>query len=248
MFFAKTVLPYFTSLCLALYMPHKVLLVEDEEHLLNTIKLNLELEGLTVNGVDNGRKAIEEFKKQDFDLVILDVMLPEVNGFDICRAIRLENTTVPVLFLTAKGMGEDRVLGLKIGADDYMVKPFNLEELILRVQNLLKRSRKKEEAILNEYAFGNNRVNFITYEITGIGGKKHVLSKREVMLLKLLIERKGEVVSREQILEQVWGYDVFPSTRTIDNYILSFRKYFEETPREPRHFHSIRGVGYKFTE
>ena len=129
-------------------MAQRVLLVEDEEHLLNTIKLNLELEGLSVNAIDNGRKAIEEFKKQAFDLVILDVMLPEMDGFAICKEIRKKNTIVPVLFLTAKGMGEDRVQGLKIGADDYMVKPFNLEELMLRVHNLLKRSLKKEELSL----------------------------------------------------------------------------------------------------
>ncbi len=228
-------------------MAQRVLLVEDEEHLLNTIKLNLELEGLSVNAIDNGRKAIEEFKKQAFDLVILDVMLPEMDGFAICKEIRKKNTIVPVLFLTAKGMGEDRVQGLKIGADDYMVKPFNLEELMLRVHNLLKRSLKKEEHSITEFKFGKNHVNFNSYEIIGLKGKKHVLSKKEVMLLKLLIEKQGEVVSRDEILEKVWGYDVFPSTRTIDNYILSFRKYFEENPREPKHFHSIRGVGYKFT-
>ncbi len=225
-----------------------ILLVEDEEHLQKTIRLNLELEGYAVTTADNGIEALKNFRKDNFHLIILDVMLPEMNGFDVCEQIRKENVAVHVLFLTAKGSGSDRVQGLKLGADDYLTKPFNLEELLLRVSILIKRSNpEKEEKGIESYSFGGNEVNFVTYEIKGLNEKTE-LSKREIALLKLLIERKGEVVSREDILDAVWGTDAYPSSRTIDNYILAFRKYFEKNQREPVHFHSIRGVGYKFTE
>jgi len=176
-------------------------------------------------------------------------MLPEMNGFDVCEQIRKENSKVPILFLTAKGSSSDKIQGLKLGADDYLTKPFNLEELLLRIQILVKRGsqQKETEKTIESYTFGNNMVNFITYEITGVSGKSEI-SKKEIALLKLLIERKGEVVSREEILDSVWGKDAYPSSRTIDNYILAFRKYFEKNQREPVHFHSIRSVGYKFTE
>ena len=135
-----------------------------------------------------------------------------------------------------------------MGADDYLTKPFNLEELLLRIQILIKRgSQQKDTETRESYSFGGNTVNFITYEIKGINGNTE-LSKKEIALMKLLIERKGEVVSREEILDSVWGKDAYPSSRTIDNYILAFRKYFEKNQREPIHFHSIRGVGYKFKE
>jgi two-component system alkaline phosphatase synthesis response regulator PhoP len=141
-------------------------------------------------------------------------------------------------------------MGLKKGADDYLTKPFNLEELILRVGILVKRSiRNTEEGkSLNTYKIGDKEINFTSFELTEADGSKTMLTKKEAMLLKLLIERHNEVVSREQILETVWNYDVYPSTRTIDNFILSFRKYFEPNPKEPRYFHSVRGVGYKFTD
>ena len=226
-----------------------ILLVEDEEHLLKTIQLNLELEGYTVSIANNGIEALKEFRKGEFNLIVLDVMLPEMNGFDVCEQIRKENTTVPLLFLTAKGSSSDKIQGLKLGADDYLTKPFNLEELLLRVQILLKRGNLQAESKkqLETYSFGGNSINFITYEIEGINGTTQ-LSKKEIALLKLLIERKGEVISREEILDSVWGKDAYPSSRTIDNYILAFRKYFEKNQRDPLHFNSIRGVGYKFTE
>lgn len=226
-----------------------ILLVEDEENLLKTIRLNLELEGYEVSIARSGSEALNEFKKETFNLIILDVMLPEINGFDVCEQIRKENTKVPILFLTAKGSSSDKVQGLKLGADDYLTKPFNLEELLLRIQILVKRGNQQKESdkSLDSYSFGTNNVNFATYVIIGINGKAEI-SKKEIALLKLLIERKGEVVSREEILDSVWGKDAYPSSRTIDNYILAFRKYFEKNQREPIHFHSIRGVGYKFTE
>jgi two-component system alkaline phosphatase synthesis response regulator PhoP len=135
-----------------------------------------------------------------------------------------------------------------LGADDYLTKPFNLEELLLRIQILLRRNKIPDiEKVIESYTFGDNEINFITYEIKGVDGQKIEITKREIALLKLLIKRSGEVVSREEILDEVWGSDAFPSSRTIDNYILAFRKYFEKNPKEPKHFHSIRGVGYKFT-
>ena len=223
----------------------RILLVEDEENIRNVVKLNLEMEGYEVIETDNGKASVHIFQEQHFDLLILDVMLPEMNGFEICEQVRLSNTTVPIIFLTAKDTPQDRVAGLKKGADDYLTKPFNLEELLLRVQNLLKRSNKQAAEESEIFKFGNNDVNFSTFEAKGNQGD-FTMTKKEAMLLKLLVERKNEVVSRNQILQFVWGYDVFPSTRTIDNFILSFRKYFEEDPHNPKFFQSIRGVGYKF--
>lgn len=228
---------------------YRILLVEDEEHLLEALKLNLELEGYHVTTATDGKKALKLFKEERLNLVILDVMLPEIDGFKVAETIRLENTDVPILFLTAKNTSEDRVAGLKRGADDYLTKPFNLEELILRVGILVKRSLKGDEhKQLNSYKIGDKTINFNNYELIDDNGSVTSLTKKETMLLKLLIERKGEAVSRETILETVWNYDVYPSTRTIDNFILSFRKYFESDSKNPKHFHSIRGVGYKYTD
>ncbi len=223
----------------------RILLVEDEESLRESLKLNLELEDYEVVATDNGKDAIKYFHEQHFDLAILDVMLPEVDGFQICEQIRLTNMDMPVIFLTAKDAATDRIAGLKRGADDYITKPFNLEELLLRVSNLIRRTSKAPDNTPEVYEFGGNRVNFVTYEAQA-KGKTFSLTKKEAMLLKLLIDRRNEVVSRQQILQSVWGYDVYPSTRTIDNFILSFRKYFEEDPKNPQYFLSIRGVGYKF--
>lgn len=224
----------------------RILLVEDEESLQDIIKLNLELDGYEVVAVGNGRLALQEFGQRKFDLVILDVMLPEVDGFTICQTIRLENTRVPILFLTAKNAVEDRVFGLKVGGDDYLVKPFNLEEFLLRVQALLKRSSTEQRVNIDVFSFGNCSINFRSFIIVDRKGKEHQLTQREMGLLKLFVERRNEVLSRDFILENVWGYDSYPTSRTIDNFILAFRKYFEEKPSEPRHFISIRSVGYKF--
>lgn len=224
------------------------MLVEDEENLLKTIRLNLELEGYAVTSAIDGGSAVRIFETENFDLVILDVMLPVLDGFGVCEAIRKKDAETPVLFLTAKATGEDKIKGLRLGGDDYITKPFNLEEFLLRVHNLLRRSLKKGISSLNEtFSFGNNKVNFATFEASGINGDV-TLSKREVELLKLLLEKKGEVVSRDEILEKLWNDDALPTARAIDNYILNYRKYFEANPREPKHFFSIRGVGYKFVE
>ncbi len=230
-------------------MKYRILLVEDEQSLSETIKLNLELEGYTVQTARDGKSALKTFKSERFNLVVLDVMLPEMDGFTVCEAIRLDNPDVPVLFLTAKSSGSDRITGLKIGGDDYLTKPFNLEELLLRVQNLLKRSLKNAGGPgITEYKVGDFNINFLQLEITRPGTEAIRLTKKEGQLLKLLIERRNEVVSREHILETVWGYDIYPSTRTIDNFIVSFRKYFEPDPANPRYFQSVRGIGYRFTD
>jgi len=224
----------------------RILLVEDEEQLRKIIKMNLEMDGFEVIATDNGRIALELTDQQHFDLMILDVMLPEVNGFQICEQVRLRNAKVGIIIVSAKDTSLDRITGLKLGADDYLTKPFNLEELLLRVHNLLKRSTEEGAKDMEQYEWGGNKINFVTYQSHGVAGDFQ-LTKKEILLLKLLIERQNEVVSRQQILQTVWGYDVYPSTRTIDNFILSFRKYFEKDPREPIYFHSVRGVGYKFT-
>lgn len=234
-------------------MPDKkksILLVEDEENLHDALKLNLELEGYEVTSSFDGAHALKTVAKEYFDLIILDIMLPEIDGISVCETIRLNNTEVAILFLSAKGASEDRVLGLKKGGDDYLVKPFNLEELLLRVSKLLKKSEKisNKETVTDFFEFGNNKIDFKASEAFNKDGKAIELTKKELMLLKLLIENKNEVVTREKILQAVWGYNVYPTTRTIDNFILNFRKYFEEDSRNPRYFHSARGVGYKFTD
>lgn len=229
----------------------RILLVEDEENLREVIKMNLELEGYEVEVAETGTKALRKVGDRRFNLFILDVMLPEVDGFTICEKIRLNDTETPVLFLTAKDSGQDKVHGLKLGADDYLTKPFNLEELLLRVKVLVKHSErgKKEEASASEIVrFGDNEVNFVTFKAKGVTNPDILLTKKEIALLKLLISKKDTVVSRHDILRFVWGYDVYPTTRTIDNFVMSFRKYFEKDPTNPQHFHSVRGVGYKFTE
>lgn len=231
-------------------MDRRILLVEDEENLVDVIKLNLEAEGFVVKVAGDGKRAIEMYREQRFDLIVLDIMLPNVDGITVCETVRLENSKLPILMLSAKSSPSERVAGLKAGADDYLVKPFDLEEFLLRIQLLLKRNAREEgkDVDMVDYSFGENNVNFQTYEFKGVDGKKGKLSARENKLLKLLIDRKHQVVSRDQILELVWGVDVYPSTRTIDNYLLNFRKYFEADPKEPIYFHSVRGVGYKFTD
>lgn len=230
-------------------MANRILLVEDEPSLYEALKLNLELEGYHVTVATDGEKAVERFKSGHFHLVILDVMIPKMDGFTVCETIRLDNRKVPIMFLSAKNSAEDKISGLKTGADDYMSKPFNLEEFLLRVSVLVKRGEELYSSVstnLDSFEFGGNKADFTSFTIQTHKGEEKSLSKREMKLLKLLIEKRGQVVSREEILQKIWGYDVFPSTRTIDNYILAYRKYFEENQRQPKHFFSVRGVGYKF--
>jgi len=227
-----------------------ILLVEDEQNLHEALKLNLELEGYTITSAYDGSAALEALQNEYFDLIILDVMLPEMDGITVAETIRISNNEVPILILSAKNSSADRVLGLKKGADDYLTKPFNLEELLLRVNKLINKNKKIQEksTVGNSYSFGNNLIDFKAQEAVTRTGSKIQLSKKETMLLKLLIENKNEVVPREKILQSVWGYNVYPTTRTIDNFILNFRKYFEDDSRNPRFFHSVRGVEYKYSE
>jgi len=227
----------------------RILLVEDEESLIEMIRFNLEMEGYDVTPAMDGKEALDLAEKARFDLCILDIMLPKVDGITVCKTLRVRNQRIPILFLSAKSTGNDRVEGLKAGGDDYLTKPFNLEELLLRVKNLLRLTTPTEvvQEDLDSYRFGDNTVDFNNYEIKNASGEVKSLSKKETHLLKFLIENEGKVVAREEILDTVWGYDVYPTTRTIDNYILSFRKHFEPDSKNPRYFHSVRGVGYKFT-
>lgn len=227
-----------------------ILLVEDEENLQEALKLNLELEGYEVSTADNGLEALKTISREYFDLVILDIMLPGMDGITVCENIRLQNNDVPILFLSAKNSSTDKVLGLKKGGDDYITKPFNLEELLLRIGKLIDKSRKMHhaESLPEVYRFGRCSIDFEAHQCTGVDGQTHSLSKKETMVLRMLIENKGKVVPREKILQVVWGYNVYPNTRTIDNFILNFRKYFEQDSRHPHFFHAVRGVGYKFTD
>ncbi len=224
---------------------HRVLLVEDEEGLRQTLRLNLELEGYHVTAVATGAEALDRLRGAHFDAAVLDVMLPGMDGFTVCEKARVEGVRTPVLFLTARSTPADRVRGLRTG-DDHLAKPFDLEELMLRVSKLVARAEERPPTgVPAKVRFGRNEVDLGAFEARGVAGTR-ALSQREVMLLRLLIEHAGEVVSREEILHKVWGYDVFPTTRTIDNFIVAFRKLFEEDARHPRHFMSVRGVGYKF--
>lgn len=227
-----------------------VLLVEDEENLHDALKLNLELEGYEITSAYDGHEALKKIEEEYFDLIIMDVMLPGVDGISVTEHIRLQNNEVPILILSAKNTSADRVAGLKKGADDYLTKPFNLEELLLRVHKLIEKNKKMQEkdSVGDTYTFGRNTIDFRAQEIMTRKGERIQISKKESMLLKLLIENKNDVVPREKILQSVWGYNVYPTTRTIDNFILNFRKYFEEDSRNPQYFHSVRGVGYKYTE
>lgn len=227
-----------------------ILLVEDEENLHEALKLNLELEGYEITSAFTGSEALQKIQSEYFDLIILDVMLPDVDGISITETIRVQNNQVPILILSAKNTSSDRVLGLKKGADDYLTKPFNLEELLLRVQKLIEKNKKMQDkdSVGDTYQFGGHSIDFNAQEAITKDGQRIQLSKKEAMLLKLLFENKNDVVPREKILQTVWGYNVYPTTRTIDNFILNFRKYFEYDSRNPRYFHSVRGVGYKYTE
>ncbi len=225
-----------------------LLLVEDEENLHDTLKLNLELEGYEVTSAFTGPEALAKIQSEYFDLVILDIMLPEIDGISVLETMRLSKIDSPVLILSARNSSADRINGLRKGADDYLTKPFELEELLLRVQKLIA-SRKKNsaETVDNIYNFGGHSVDFKAQVARLKNGDDISLSKKEAMLLQLLLDHANEVITREKILQTVWGYNVYPNTRTIDNFILNFRKYFEEDSRNPRYFHSVRGMGYKYT-
>lgn len=226
-----------------------ILIVEDEKSLHDTLRLNLELEGYEVTSAFNGADAVHFCKNAYFDLILLDLMLPGLDGLSVLESIRLHKIESPVLVISAKNTSQDRILGLRKGADDYLTKPFELEELLLRVNNLVQKGKalKKAPWETDSYFFGGHKVDYTSQTARLSNGMKVELSKKETMLFQLLASHPNQVVSREKILQTVWGYQVYPTTRTIDNFILSFRKHFEKDSKNPRFFHSVRGVGYKFT-
>ncbi len=229
-------------------MPERLLVVEDEAHLAEVIADNLEVEGYAVEVVGDGTRALERVRAAPPALVLLDVMLPGIDGFEVCARLRAEGCEVPVLFLTARNENEDRVRGLELGGDDYLGKPFDLRELILRVRAILKRSQWIQEPSRagERLVLGEGVVDFKTYTAR-VKGRETKLSTKETMILRYLAERAGEVVSRAEILDRVWGYDAFPTTRTIDNFIVRLRRILEPEPAEPRYLHTIRGTGYRLT-
>ena len=228
----------------------QVLVVEDDPHLAAGVAENLRAEGYQVSTAPDGEQALTWLAQNSCALVILDVMLPGADGLSVCRALRARGDTTPVLFLTARGDPADRVRGLEAGGDDYLAKPFHLQEFLLRVRAILRRwdwyrsaSATSATAVLR---FGGNEVDFRAFRARAWNGEAQELTEKEAMILKVLAEHAGQIVSREDLLERVWGYDVFPSTRTVDNFILRLRKRFERDQANPRHFLTVWGVGYRF--
>lgn len=227
----------------------KILLVEDEEALAVGLEFNLTEEGYSVIRAEDGRKALELFEKQEFDLIILDIMLPYYDGFEIARIVRQKSPQIPILMLTAKSSPEDLVHGLALGADDYLTKPFHLEELLARVKGMLRRKMwyKDVSDIRSVFRFGDNEVNFENF--TAHNKKTSFqLTMHEARLLKYLIENKNKIVSRKELLEHVWNISSDIDTRTVDNFISRLRKYFEPNPTKPIYFKSVRSAGYMFCD
>jgi two-component system alkaline phosphatase synthesis response regulator PhoP len=226
-----------------------ILLAEDEEHLGEGICLNLEAEGHRVLWARDGEEALDLWRENRVDLLILDVMLPKKSGFAICESVRAAGDRTPILFLTAKTRAEDRIRGLELGADDYLGKPFHLKELLLRIEGMFRRQswNRAAEGGNSVLRFGPNAIDFTSYEAVGADGERFALTQKECLLLKLLAESCGQVVSRDEILDKVWGVHSFPTPRTVDNFIARLRRRFEPDPAAPRYIHTLRGVGYRFT-
>lgn len=227
----------------------KILLVEDEKHLAKGLTFNLKKEGYKVTLAEDGAAAIDCLGKDEFDMMILDLMLPKMSGMEVIKKVRETNIRFPVLMLTAKSNDEDRTLGFEAGADDYLTKPFHLPELLLRVKGILRRKDWYEEPVRNlEYfEFDNMWVDFKTGKAKGCEGEFYLTTK-EVLVMILLITNRGKVVTREELLEKVWGYSPNTETRTVDNFISRLRKYFEKKPQKPRYIVTIREKGYQFTK
>jgi DNA-binding response OmpR family regulator len=232
-----------------IYQGKKILLVEDEETLAVGLEYNLKEEGYLVDWVKDGKQAIERFNSKEYDLIILDIMLPFFDGFEIAEKIRMKFPQMPILMLTARTSFEDKVRGLELGADDYMTKPFHLQELLLRIKAMLKRKTwyRASSELQPIFEFGNNIVNFENL-ICSNWNKKIILTQREAMVLKYLIEKKGLIVSRKELLENVWHTSPDVETRTVDNFISRLRKYFEPDPNNPVYIKSVRSAGYTFNK
>lgn len=228
---------------------HKILLVEDEETLAIGLEYNLTEEGYTVDWVTDGKKALTKINELTYDLIILDVMLPYVDGFEVAEKVREKFPQLPILFLTARTGVRDKIKGLEIGADDYLTKPFHLKELLLRVNGMLKRQSwyKEKRSELLTYQFGRNKINFenLTCKISDI---EIQLTTHEADLIKYLISNKGTILSREELLKNVWKIESTIETRTVDNFIARLRKYFEPNPEKPIYIKSVRGAGYIFSD
>jgi DNA-binding response OmpR family regulator len=228
-------------------MSKKVLIIEDEPGILLSLKDEFESEGYTVYTAEDGETGFKKVKDHRPDLVILDIMLPVLDGYEVCKKLRMEGDTTPIIMLTVKDKEIDRVLGLELGADDYVTKPFSLRELMARARAVLRRTEERAKA-LTEYKFGQVELDFKKYEARK-KGKKLELTSLEFLMLKLFIQKKGEVVTRDDFLDKVWGEDnVSVSFRTIDSHIANIRKKIEDNPSNPKHILSIRGVGYKFVD
>jgi two-component system alkaline phosphatase synthesis response regulator PhoP len=228
----------------------RILVVEDDPHLAAGVIENLRAESYEVSAAADGEAALAWLGSASCALIVLDVMLPGIDGFAVCRTLREQGNNTPVLFLTARGDPADRVRGLEAGGDDYLAKPFHLQELLLRVRAIIRRRdwyhSVSDTAATAVLAFGGNEVDFRAFRARSWNGESQELTEKEAMILKVLAEHGGEIVSREDLLEKVWGYDVFPSTRTVDNFILRLRKRFERDPADPKHFLTVWGVGYRF--
>jgi len=226
-------------------MNEKILIIEDEEDLVKGLKLNLADEGYKVDWASNGeegfRKAIEETP----NLIILDIMLPKKNGLDVCRELRQKHVTIPIIMLTAKGEEIDKVVGLEIGADDYMTKPFSIRELLARIKAHLRREKREAKTVPEVYCFGDVEIDFTHFKVKH-KNKQLDLTSLEVEILKYFIAHQGEVITRENLLDKIWGYEKYPTTRTIDNHILKLRKKIETDPSHPKYILSIYGEGYRF--
>ncbi len=229
----------------------RILVVEDERHIAEGISLNLQLQGYEVQIAETGTAGLNAWKQWQPDLIVLDIMLPGVDGISVLKSIRLEDERLPILILSAKNTAEDRVKGLAYGVDDYLSKPFDLDEFLLRVERLLKRDgwikeeSATEPAPSDEYSFGENRIDFTNAMAVCKNGEV-TLTEQEMRLLRLFIANRGKALTRGEILELAWGFSKSLSTRTVDNFLVRFRKYFEEDPKKPVYFKSRRSVGYVF--
>ncbi len=226
-------------------MSKRILLVEDEPGLVLTLNDRLISEDYKVESVRDGESGFERASNESFDLIILDVMLPRKNGFDLCRDLRQRNINTPILMLTARGQIIDKVIGLKLGADDYLTKPFEMIELLARVEALLRRAPVKPASPSETYQFGSIKVNFRRAEVER-DGEELELSAREFQLLRYFIEHREATLSRDELLNEVWGYDAMPTTRTVDVHVAWLRQKLEPNPRHPQYILTVHGMGYKF--
>lgn len=223
----------------------KILIIEDEEAILMALEDNLKLEGYLVESAKDGEKGFPMAKESNCDLIILDIMLPRMDGFDVCKQLRQAGITIPILMLTAKSQEIDKVLGLELGADDYVTKPFSPRELLARVKALLRRSKQVQGGV-DKATFGDVEVDFKKYEVKK-GGRPVYLTALEFSMLHFLVQNEDQVKSRDTILDEVWGRDVYIQPRTVDKHIAELRKKIEDNPSLPEHIIGVRGVGYKFS-